>query len=587
MSTETQNQLQNKKRTHFNIAEKTKKKGGQPNHSGKDNKKLRIIPLGGVDEIGKNMMAIEYDNDILVIDSGSSFPTEEMLGIDLVIPDITYLEKNKARIKGIVLTHGHEDHIGALPYVLRQVNVPVYGTKLTLALAELKLVENAVRNYSLRPIQERDTVQMGCFKVEFIKVSHSIMGSVGIAIHTPVGVVVHTGDFKVDYTPVDGEPMDLARFASLGESGVLLFMADSTNVERPGYTMSEKTVGISLDEYFRTAKGRIIISTFSSNIHRIQQIIDSAVRYNRKICFSGRSMVRVSEVARDLGMLNVDNNVMLDINELKRYPDKKLVIITTGSQGEPMSGLVRMATHSHSQLDVHDGDTVILSATPIPGNEKMVNRLINQLCRCGANVIYGSLADVHVSGHACQEELKLLQALLKPKFFVPVHGEYRHLRQHGHLAEQMGMKKKQIIVPQNGHVIEVTKQSLAMSGEIVQAGGVLVDGLGIGDVGSVVLRDRKHLSLDGLVVVVVSVSSQDGTIQAGPDVISRGFVFAKDSDKFFEDARDVVREVIEKNRPARAGEWTPMKNTIREALNRYFYEKTKRSPMILPIIMET
>lgn len=548
-------------------------------------KTLKVLPLGGVDEIGKNMTVLEYDNDILVVDCGSAFPDEEMLGIDLVIPDISYLERNRPRVKGILLTHGHEDHIGALPYVLKQLDVPVYATRLTLGLVEVKLAEAGVTGAKLIPIKPRDRVKLGCFEVEFLKISHSIQGSVALAIHTPMGVVFMTGDFKVDYTPVDGEVMDFARIAALGEKGVLLLMADSTNVERPGYTLSERTVGANLDEFFRNAKGRIIITTFSSNVHRIQQIIDNAIRYNRKVCFSGRSMVRVAGVAMELGELNVDPKHIVDATEIKNFPDKKLVVITTGSQGEPMSGLMRMAHQTHAQINIKDGDTVILSATPVPGNEKMVQRLINQLFRCGANVIYNSLAEVHVSGHACQEELKLLHSLVKPRYFVPVHGEYRHLKQHTLLAQTLGMKAKFMKIPQLGHTIEITNNGMS-DGEVVQAGGVLVDGLGIGDVGTVVLRDRRHLSQDGLVVVVVTMASGEGALLGMPEIISRGFIYVKDNDELIMDAKKVVVDVVDRQRNLSGGDWTNLKNQMRTSLNKYFYEKTKRSPMILPIVVE-
>jgi len=551
----------------------------------KKSQNLKVLPLGGVDEIGKNMTVLEYGQDIIVVDCGSTFPNEEMLGIDLVIPDITYLEKNRERIRGIVLTHGHEDHIGALPYVLKRLNVPVYATQLTLGLVDVKLQEEGITGARLNVIQPRDRVRLGCFEVEFIKISHSIQGSVALAIHTPIGVVFMTGDFKVDYTPVDGKVMDFARIAALGEEGVLLLMADSTNVERPGYTLSEKVVGENLDPFFRDAKGRVIITTFSSNVHRIQQIIDIAARYNRKICFSGRSMVRVSDVARELGLLKVDSRHIVDASEIKSVPDKRLVVITTGSQGEPMSGLMRMAHQNHAQINIKEGDTVILSATPVPGNEKMVNRLINQLFRCGANVIYSSLADIHVSGHACREELKLLHSLIKPQYFVPVHGEYRHLRQHILLAQQLGMKPKQTKIPQLGHEIIINGNGLS-DGEIQSAGAVLVDGLGIGDVGAVVLRDRHILSQDGIVVVTMTVDGSTGQVLGDPDIITRGFVYVKENDDLIEESKQVVLELAERQKHNTDGEWTMLKAQIRTGLSKYFYECTRRSPMILPVIVE-
>lgn len=548
-------------------------------------KRLRVIPLGGLDEIGKNMTVLEYDGDILIVDCGSAFPNEEMLGIDLVIPDMAYLEKNKDKIRGVVLTHGHEDHIGGMPYLLKQFGkVPVYGTRLTLGLLEAKLQEHGVRNVDFHSIQPGDTVKLGCFKVEFVRINHSILGSVSLAIHTPIGIVFHTGDFKIDYTPVDGQVADLSRIAALGEQGVLLLMADSTNVERPGYTLSETTVGKNLEEYIRSARGRVIVTTFSSNVHRVQQIIDLGVHNNRKICFCGRSMERVAGVAMELGELKLDPKHMIEVSEIKNYNDKRIVIITTGSQGEPMSGLMRMAHHSHPQVDIRDGDTVILSASPVPGNEKMVNRLINQLFRCGANVIYSALADVHVSGHACQEELKLMHTLLKPRFFVPVHGEYRHLRQHSLLAQQLGMKAKNIRITQNGHVVELTRSALE-DGEIVQAGDVLVDGLGIGDVGNVVLRDRRLLSQDGLMMAVLAISKEYGQVVSGPDIISRGFVYVKESENMMVAAKDIIRDVVD-NYDLTQGDWNTLKSNIRNALSKYLYERTKRSPMILPVVIE-
>lgn len=547
---------------------------------------LRVIPLGGVDEIGKNMTVLEFGDDIIIVDCGLAFPNEEMLGIDLVIPDFSYLERNRDKIRGIILTHGHEDHIGAMPYFLRSFNVPVYGSRLTLGLLEVKLAEMNVQADSLEAVEPRDVCKLGCFTVEFLKITHSIQGSFALAIHTPVGVVFHTGDFKVDYTPVDGQVIDFARIAALGEEGVLLLMADSTNVERPGYTLSERTVGANLEEYFRDAKGRIIITTFSSNVHRIQQIIEIAVRHNRKVCFSGRSMVRVANVAMELGELQLDPKHVVDVSETKNYPDKKLVVITTGSQGEPMSGLMRMANQMHPQFNIREGDTVILSATPVPGNEKFVYRLVDQLYRCGANVIYSALAAVHVSGHACQEELKLMHSLVRPKFFIPVHGDHRHLEQHANLAQQLGMKPKNTKIPKNGQVVEFTANSMA-EGELVQAGGVLVDGLGIGDVGAVVLRDRRHLSQDGLMVVVMTLSREDGGLVAGPDVISRGFVYVRESDDLLEEARAITRDIIEShNVMQQNGDWSGLKAQVRSALNKYLYEKTKRNPMILPVVVE-
>lgn len=507
--------------------------------------RLKVIPIGGVEEIGKNMTVLEYGNDIIVIDAGLAFPTEEMPGIDLVIPDITYLEKNRQKVRGIILTHGHEDHIGALPYVLKTLNVPIYGTKLTIMLSQYKLAENGIMDAAVRLVSPREKITLGCFGIEFIKTTHSILGSVALAISTPAGKVVFTSDFKVDYTPIDGEVMDLARFAQLGEEGVLLLMADSTNVERPGYSMSERNVGVNLDSFFREARGRIIISTFASNIHRIQQIIDSAMRYSRKVCFAGRSMVKIAKMAQEIGYLKVKDDMLVPLDKVKNLNDKRLVVITTGSQGEPMSGLVRMAGGEHSQVEIRPGDTVIFSATPIPGNEKYVSRVIDQLFSMGANVIYDALAEIHASGHACREELKLIHTLVKPKYFVPVHGEYRHLKQHAMLAESLGMSSKNIVIPQNGHVIEFPEGRGVVKTDTVQAGSVLVDGLGIGDVGNVVLRDRKHLAQDGLLVVVLTISKAESTLLAGPEVISRGFVYVKENDQIMEDVKRLIIKHIE------------------------------------------
>jgi len=552
-----------------------------PNKNGK----LKIIPLGGVYEIGKNMTVLEYENEILVIDCGLIFPEEEMLGIDLVIPDISYLVRNQEKVKAILITHGHEDHIGALPYVLKQINVPIYGTRLSLGLIENKLKEHKITNANLICIKPGDVVDIGCFKVEFIRTSHSISGSVAIAVHTPIGTVVHTGDFKVDYTPIDGEVMDLGKLALLGEQGVLVLMADSTNVERPGYTMSERTVGETFENLFRMAQGRIIVATFASNIHRIQQVIDAAARYNRKVCVSGRSMINVMSVALELGELNIPEGMLIDMDNIDQYAHDEIVLITTGSQGEPMSGLARMATSEHRKLEIVPGDLVVISATPIPGNEKFVSRVINQLFQRGANVIYEALADVHVSGHACQEELKLMHTLVKPKYFIPVHGEYRHLKQHAMLAESLGMPKENIFIAQIGNIVEFTKNSAKMGGSVT-AGSIMVDGLGIGDVGNIVLRDRKHLSQDGLLVVVVTISKESGTLIAGPDIISRGFVYVRESEDLMENARLVVKEVITDCENRKVTEWASIKSNVKDALRDFLYEKTKRNPMILPIIVE-
>ena len=548
--------------------------------------KVKIIPLGGLNEIGKNMTAIEYKNDIVIIDCGLKFPDEDMFGIDVVIPDITYLLKHKDKVSGIFLTHGHEDHIGALPYVLKQLNVPVYGTKLTLGIVQSKLKEhNLLSTTELITVKPRDVVRLNSVSVEFIKTNHSIADSVAIAIHTPLGAVLHTGDFKVDYTPIDCEPMDFARFAELGKKGVLLMMADSTNVERPGYTMSEKIVGESLCRIFGKSKGRIIVATFASNIHRIQQIIDAAAMYGRKVAVSGRSMENIVQVAIELGYIKIEKENLVSIDQINKYNNDEIVIITTGSQGEHMSALARMATSEHRKVNIVSGDTIIISATPIPGNEKLVSRVIDQLFKKGAEVVYGSSEAVHVSGHACQEELKLMQTLVRPKYFIPVHGEYRHLKQHGELANSIGVPKSNILIPEIGDVIEVTRNSIKKSGSVI-SGQIFVDGLGVGDVGNIVIRDRKHLSQDGILTVVVTLSKENKAIIAGPDIISRGFVYVRESEKLMDEARDIVRNVFAKCEEQKITDWSTLKSTVRDELRSFLYEKTKRKPMILPIIME-
>jgi ribonuclease J len=549
----------------------------------KSKKKLKVIPLGGLGEIGKNITVFEYGDDILVVDCGMAFPDDEMLGIDLVLPDTTYLAKNKERVKGIVITHGHEDHIGALPFVLKDVNVPVYGTKLTLGLVEYKLEEHGILSKSkLQTVTQGQTIELGVFRVEFIRSTHSIADAVALAIHTPVGVVVHTSDFKIDYTPISGEPIDLPRFAELGKKGVLLLMSDSTNVERPGYTMSERTVGEAFDEIFLNAKSRILVATFASNIHRIQQVVNAAVKYDRKVAIAGRSMINVSNKAMELGYLTIPEGVLVDIERIKSYRQEKLVIISTGSQGEPMSALSRMATGDHRQVEIVPGDLVVISATPIPGNEKSVSGVINELFKKGAEVIYEALADIHVSGHACQEELKLIQRLVQPKYFMPVHGEYRHLKQHANLAQSLGMPKENTLIMEIGQVLEINSSEARIKGS-VPSGKVLVDGLGIGDVGSVVLRDRKHLSEDGLIIVVVTVQKESGNVLTGPDVISRGFVYVREAEAFMEEVKQVCKDAVLK---CEGRNWSSRKNTIKDTLRDYIYQKTKRRPMILPIIME-
>ena len=548
--------------------------------------KVKIIPLGGVNEIGKNLTAIEYKNDIVVIDCGLKFPDEDMFGIDLVIPDITYLIKNKEKVSGIFLTHGHEDHIGALPYVLKQLNVPVYGTKLTLGIVETKLKEHGLLSTTeLVRVKPRDVIRLNSVSVEFIKTNHSIADSVAIAVHTPLGVVLHTGDFKVDYTPIDGEPMDFARFAELGKKGVLAMMADSTNVEKPGYTKSEKIVGESLIRIFGKTKGRIIIATFASNIHRIQQIIQAASVYGRKVAVSGRSMENIMNVAIELGYIEVDDNTLVSIDQINKYNNDQVVIITTGSQGEPMSALSRMAASDHRKVNIVEGDTIIISATPIPGNEKLVSKVVNQLFKKGAEVIYDSAENIHVSGHACQEELKLMQTLVKSRHFIPVHGEYRHLKQHGELAIKLGLDSKNVVIPEVGDIIEVTRNGIKKNGTVI-SGQIFVDGLGVGDVGNIVLRDRKHLSQDGILTVVVTLSKETKTIVAGPDIISRGFVYVRESEGLIDEAREIVRNTLLDCEEESITDWATLKSNVRDELRSYLYDKTKRKPMILPIIME-
>lgn len=552
----------------------------------KQKDKVKIIPLGGLNEIGKNMTVIEYKDEIVVIDCGLEFPDEEMYGIDLVIPDITYLLRNKEKVKGIFLTHGHEDHIGALPYVLKELNVPVYGTKLTLGIVETKLKEhNLLGKVELKCVKSGDVIKLDNMSVEFIRQSHSIADSAAIAVHTPIGVIFHTGDFKIDFTPIDGCVADFARIAELGKKGVLLMLADSTNVEKPGYTKSESSVGNTFLKYFGKAKGRIIVATFASNIHRIQQIIETASIYNRKVAVCGRSMENIAQVAMELGYLKIDKDMLIDIDSINNYPNNKIVIITTGSQGEPMSALTRMAASEHKKVNIVAGDMVIISANPIPGNEKLVSRVINQLYKKGAEVIYTALADVHVSGHACQEELKLMHTLVNPKFFIPVHGEYRHLKQHADLAIKLGMPSKNVLIADNGDVIEVTRTSIKKTGTVV-SGQVFVDGLGVGDVGNIVLRDRKHLSQDGILTVVVTIEKESGNVIAGPDVISRGFVYVRESEDLMDQAKEIVKKVLENCEEQHIKEWATIKSNIKDSLRTFLYEKTKRKPMILPIIME-
>lgn len=547
--------------------------------------KLRIIPLGGVDEIGKNMTVFEYDWDIIVVDCGSMFPKDDMLGIDLVIPDASYLVANKERVRGYVFTHGHEDHIGAVPYVVSQVPAPLYGSRLTLALIENKLREHHVSGVPLNTVEARQVIQLGCFTVRFIKVNHSIPGAFALAITCPIGTVVCSGDFKVDYTPIDGEVTDLTTLAAIGSKGVLALLCESTNIERPGYTMSERKVADTFYEQINNARGRVIIAMFSSNVFRLQQVVDCAVHYHRKVCFVGRSMVNVTAVAMELGELRIPDGSLIDIDDLDKYRDDELVVLTTGSQGEPMSGLTRMAFSEHRKLQIKQSDKIIISASPIPGNEVFVSRVINQLYRCGAEVIYDAMAEVHVSGHACQEEIKLMHTLVKPKYLIPVHGEYRMLWQHGELAESMGMPRQNIILPEIGQVIELGASGVSIAGE-VPTGTVLVDGLGIGDVGNVVLRDRKHLSQDGLIIVAMAFDRTNCMLVSGPDVISRGFVYVRENEDIIEGIRNTVRNIIASYGRIEGSDWPSIKNRIKDELHRYIYDKIKRNPMILPIIVD-
>ena len=548
--------------------------------------RLHIIPLGGLGEIGKNLTVFEYQDDIIVVDLGSIFPREDMPGVDLVIPDTTYLEKNQSKIRGYFFTHGHEDHIGAVPYIVRKIPAPMYGTRLTLALCEHKLKEHRLTGVApMNEVEPGDVVKAGAFKVEFIKVNHSIAGACALAITTPVGVVFHTGDFKVDYTPLDGEPINLGRIAEIGNQGVLALLADSTNVERPGYTMSEKKVGQTFFNLFDKADGRVIIAMFASNVHRIQSVVDAAVHYGRKVCMIGRSMVNVTKLAMQLGYLKIPDGSLITVDELDRYPDNQITVVTTGSQGEPMSGLSRMAFAEHRKMELRESDMVILSASPIPGNEKSISRVINQLFRIGCNVIYESLAEVHVSGHARQEELKLMHMLLRPKYFIPVHGEYRHLHHHAELAKKLGMPEDNVVIAEIGDVIELDRNSLDVTG-VVPNGSVLIDGLGVGDVGAVVLRDRKHLAEDGLLIVVMGVDHDLGTVVSGPDIISRGFVYMREADELVDGAREAAARAIEAFGPIDASEWNHLKNDVRDSVQRYIYDAIKRNPMILPIIVE-
>lgn len=547
--------------------------------------KIKVMALGGLNEVGKNMTVIEYKDEIIVIDAGLSFPDDDMLGVDIVIPDITYLIKNRDKIKGIFITHGHEDHIGALPYILKKINVPVYGSKLSIGLIQVKLKEHKLNNVKLNVTTPRQIIKLDHMDVEFIRNNHSIPDACSIAVHTDQGIIYHTGDFKIDLTPIDGDVMDMHRICELSKKGILLMLAESTNAERPGSTLSEKTVGLGLYDLFRKAENnRIIVATFASNIHRLQQIINAAERFGRKVAVSGRSMVNVVGVASELGYLDVPENMLIDLNDLHRYEDSEVVIITTGSQGEPMSALARMASSDHKKVEIRNGDFIIISAHPIPGNEKLISKVINCLFEKGAEVVYDEV-DIHVSGHAKQEELKLIHRLARPKFFMPAHGEYRMLKKHAELAEELGMPSQNIFVNKTGDVLEIDRNSAKVTGTI-QTGNVLVDGLGVGDVGNIVLRDRKHLSEDGLMIVVVTISKEEGRVLAGPDIISRGFVYVRESEDLMDGAKNVIKDVLRDCEDKNIKEWAYLKNSIKENLKEYLYQRTKRNPMILPIIME-
>ena len=548
---------------------------------------IKIIPLGGLHEVGKNITVFEYEDEIIVVDCGISFPEDDMLGIDLVIPDVTYLIENQEKIKGMIITHGHEDHIGGIPYFLKQLNVPIYATRLAAGLISNKLEEHKLlRSTEMHIVNQGDTIKLGNnFKVEFIRSSHSIPDSVMLGITTPAGTILHTGDFKVDYTPIDGQLMDLGRIAELGQKGILALMSDSTNAERKGFTMSESSVGEVFDKLFLNCTKRIVVATFASNVHRIQQIVNSAVKYGRKIAVCGRSMINIISTSIELGYIKCPENLFIDIDMIGSYTDEQLVIITTGSQGEPMSALTRMAAGDHRKVKITPNDLIIISATPIPGNEKYVSRVIDDLMQLGAEVVYSALADIHVSGHACQEEQKLILALAKPKYFIPVHGEYRQLRAHSETAQLMGIDKEDIFMLTNGRVLEMNENEAKFNGT-VPSGRVLVDGLGVGDVGNIVLRDRQHLAQDGLIVIVLTMDSSTGEVVAGPDVISRGFVYVRESENLMDDVKSVVKHEITKCEERGVRDWATIKSTVKENLRDYIFIKTKRNPMIIPIIME-
>lgn len=575
MTTKTENK---------NNAPRTRSARGQKNAK---KEKVKIIPLGGIGEIGKNMTVIEYADEMVVIDCGLGFPDESMLGVDLVIPDTAYLEENAGKIQGILLTHGHEDHIGALPYVLRLVNPDVYGTLLTLGIVEGKLIEHGLeKSARLNQVNSGDVIKLGkYFTAEFIRVNHSIADACAIAVTCPAGTIVCTGDFKIDLTPIQGEPINLTRFGEIGKKGVLAMLGESTNAERPGFTMSERKVGKSLDRIFRGCDKRIVIATFSSNVHRVQQIINFSHKYGRKVALTGRSMLNVIAAAQKFGYMDIPEGTLIDINDIKRYKPDQLTIITTGSQGEPMSALYRMAFAEHDKVSLSDSDLVVISATTIPGNEKLVTKIVNELLKKGVTLLNDAVADVHVSGHACQEELKILQSLIKPQYFIPIHGEYRHLKSHADLALEMGMDPKNIIIPELGMVIELSENSVKTQ-DRVQSGKVLIDGLGVGDVGSVVLRDRRHLAQDGLIVVVATISFETKEILSGPDIVSRGFVYVKEAEELMDGLRSIAQDTIEKCFENEVDEWNTIKSKIKDSLTSYIYTITKRKPMILPVIME-
>ena len=551
-----------------------------------DKMTVKIIPLGGLGEIGKNITAIECEDEIIVIDCGIAFPDEEMYGVDLIIPDITYLMDNKEKVKAFFLTHGHEDHIGSLPYILKKLNIPVYGTRLTLGILENKLIEHEMLNEcNLFNVEAGDTIALKKLKVEFIRNTHSIADSCSLAIFTPLGVILHTGDFKIDYTPIDGKQMDLKRISNLGQEGVLLLMADSTNVERPGYSLSEKSIGQTLDKIFVKAKGRVIVATFASNIHRMQQIIDASIKYGRKVVFSGRSMENISKVGLNLGYLHIPEGSLITLDEVNNYNNEKVTIITTGSQGEPMAALARIAFSNHRKIQLQKDDLFIISASPIPGNDKLIGKVINELYKRGADVVYESIEDIHVSGHACQEELKLIHTLVKPKYFMPVHGEYRHLKHHKDLAVSLGMDDKNIFILETGEVLEISQDGVKKNGR-VRAGRVFVDGIGVGDVGNIVLRDRKYLAQDGMVTIVVAIDKDTYSIISGPDIITRGFVYAKEAEAMIANIKDIAREEIEGALSNQVTEWYVLKQAVKTSIERYLYDETKRRPTIFPIIVD-